>query len=82
MKGWIELSILTHNEESSKLEKLGIEVNYNNIPFKKHLVQVSCISAINLESEGDVVITIDGQQIEVKESVEEIIELIKNNVNI
>lgn len=82
MKGWITLSILTHNEESFTLEKLGIEVDYNNIPFKKHLVQVSCISAINLESEGDVVITIDGQQIEIKESVKEIIELIEKDDNI
>lgn len=76
MKGWITLSILTHNEESSTLEKLGIEVNYNNIPFKKHLVQISCISAINLESEENTIITIDGEQIEVKESVKEVLNLI------
>lgn len=79
MKGWIELHILTHTEDSYKLQELGLDVEEDNMIFKKNLVQISCIQSIGLSSESTGIIYLNEDPVETKETVEEIISLIKNN---
>lgn len=81
MKGWIELNILTHTEDSEQLEKLGIDTKDEDFKYKRNLVQISRISSIGLEPEEDGVIYIDAAPVSTEETTEEIIKLIENNLN-
>ena len=81
MKGWIELGILTHTEDSEQLEKLGIDVKDEDFKYKRNLVQISRISSIGLEPEEDGVIYIDASPVSTEETTEEIIKLIENDLN-
>lgn len=81
MKGWIELGILTHTEDSEKFEKLGIDTKDEDFKYKRNLVQISRISSIGLEPEEDGVIYIDASPVSTEETTEEIIKLIENDLN-
>ena len=81
MKGWIELGILTHTEDSEKFEKLGIDTKDEDFKYKRNLVQISRISSIGLEPDEEGIIYIDGIAVSTKETSEEVIKLIENNLN-
>lgn len=82
MKGWIELNILCHTEESHQKEKFGIDVEEEDLQFKPHTVQISTIGTIsnNHNIKGSFVM-IGGHDLEAKETTEEIIKLIENDLN-
>lgn len=81
MKGWIELGILTHTEDSEQLEKLGIDAKDEDFKYKRNLVQISRISSIGLEPEEEGIIYIDGVAVSTEETSEEVIKLIENDLN-
>lgn len=82
MKGWIELNILCHTEESHQKEKFGIEIEEEDLQFKPHTIQISNIGTIsnNPDIKGSFVM-ISGHDLEAQETKEEIIKLIENNLN-
>lgn len=60
MKGWIKLHILCHTEESSPYEDMNLDISKLNLPYKKHLVQISCIGSIS-SRRGRMYTTSDGR---------------------
>ena len=80
MKGWIELNILCHTEESHQKEKFGIDIEEEDLQFKPHTVQISTIGTIsdNPDIDGSFV-TISGHDLEAQETKQEIIKLIEQD---
>jgi len=80
MKGWITLNILVHTNETSELERLGLEIPDKMDNYSPHLVQISSIHGMSLEDmESPAAIYIGPHVTDVKESAKQIIKLIEEN---
>lgn len=87
MKGWIELNVLCHTDQSIEMERLGIG-NKKDFEFLPYLIQVSTIASFSVNRTNEIekcpekgrsFVLLSGTQYECKETTNEIIELIKKS---
>lgn len=80
LKGWIYLDVLCHTEQSEALKELHLDYKHHLV-HNKNLVQVSNIVSIQLEYNGEEIkgcfVYSNDNCMEVKQTKEEVIELIK-----
>ena len=82
MKGRIELQVLCHTETSRTLEDLDLKFSDNDLTYRTYIVQISSINSIaeNPKYSKGSYIMIGGNNLETKETKEEIIKMIKDSL--